>query len=93
MTSASTNLAEPQLLVSAALFLMTQHARSQCPGICRAIAQHFAWLARHPAPGIQPQERRLYRRLAMQWGEMAAARDPRAASRDALVAPVDGYLQ
>jgi len=93
MTSAKTNLPEPQLLLGATLFLMTQHAQSRCPGICRAIAQHFTWLARHPAREISAEQRRLYRRLAEQWVEMAAAANPHGAAADTLFAPVGSYLQ
>ena len=83
MTSANSSLPEPHL---------TKHAQSRCPGICRAIAQHFTWLARHPASDIPAEQRRLYRRLAEQWGEMAAAANPRAA-QDTLVAGTGSFLQ
>lgn len=71
MTTAYTPLPEPRVLLDAALFLMTKHAQSHCPGICRAIAQQFGWLARHPAP-LTSEQRRLYRALAGQWAEMAS---------------------
>jgi hypothetical protein len=93
MTSAYPNLPEPHLLLGAALFLMTKHAQLRCPGICRAIAQHFKWLARHPAPKISAEQRRLYRQLAEQWAEMAAAANPRIAAPDTLPAPIGSYLQ
>ena len=93
MTNANANLPAPHVLVSAALFLMTQHAQSRCPGVCRAIAQQFAWLARHPARDIPPEQRALYRRLAVQWAEMALAGHPRSASTDTLVAGSGTYLQ
>ncbi|MPZ45350.1 MAG: hypothetical protein GEV05_18535 [Betaproteobacteria bacterium] len=93
MTSANTNLPEPHVLVGAAMFLMTQHAQSRCPGICHAIAQQFAWLAHHPARDISAEQRRLYRRLAEQWAEMAASADPRNPRQETWVAGAGTYLQ
>jgi hypothetical protein len=92
MTSANIHLPEPRLLLEAASFLMTKHAQSRCPGICRAIAQHFIWLARHPARELSREQRRLYRGLAQQWTEMAAA-NPRIAATDTLLAPLGSYMQ
>jgi hypothetical protein len=93
MTNANTKLPAPHVLVSAALFLMTQHAQSRCPGVCRAIAQQFAWLARHPAREIPAEQRALYRRLAVQWAEMALAANPRSSAPETLVAGPGTYLQ
>lgn len=93
MTDLHAQLPEPHVLVGAALFLMTKHAQTRCPGLCRAIAQHFAWLAWHPAQEITPGQRRLYCQLADQWADMAAARDPRLPERDALTPGAGAYLQ
>jgi len=90
MTNANSCLPETHVLVSAALFLMTKHAQSRCPAICQAIAQQFAWLARHPASDIPAEQRRLYRRLAEQWAEMATAGSPHGHT---LVAGAATYLQ
>jgi len=92
MTCANPSLPEPHVLLGAAWFLMTKHAQLRCPGICCAIAQHFTWLGLHPAPDIPAEQRRLYRRLAGQWTEMAAAANPRAV-RDTLVAGTGSFLQ
>lgn len=93
MTDLHTQLPEPHVLVGAALFLMTKHAQSRCPGLCPAIAQHFAWLAWHPALEITPGQRRLYRQLAGQWADMATARDPRRPAGDAPMPGVGASLQ
>lgn len=93
MTSLHTQLPEPHVLLGAALFLMTKHAQSPCPGICRAIAQHFAWLAWHPASQITAEQRKLYRRLAEQWADMARTHHPRRQEHDAPMANVGAYLQ
>jgi hypothetical protein len=86
MTDANTRLPEPDVLLGAALFLMTKHAQSHCPGTCRAIAPQFGWLARHPAP-IAAEQRRLYQALSGQWAEMAAARAVRPVAEPLLAAP------
>ena len=93
MTIPNTQLPEPHVLVGAALFLMTKHAQSRCPGLCQAIAQQFAWLARHPARDIPAEQRRLYRQLALEWAEMAAAHDPRRTGHDGLAVGIGAYLQ
>ena len=90
MTNAPGHLPEAHVLVSAALFLMTKHAQSRCPALCPAIAQQFAWLARHPAGDIPAPQRSLYRRLAEQWAEMARAGPLRGHT---LVAGAATYLQ
>jgi len=40
--------AEPQLMLGAALYLMTRYQRSPCPAMARAIADHLDRLSRHP---------------------------------------------
>ena len=72
---------------------MTKYAQARCPGICVAIAQQLAWLARHPAPDIAPERRRLYRLLAEQRAEMAASADPRNPHHATPVAGAGTYLQ
>lgn len=95
MTRTSIDLPEPDVLVNAALFLMTQHARSHCPAVGRAIAQHLSWLAAHPGAAIAPGQRRFYRELAVQWAESAAGYAIRKAGRESLPAgaAAGAYLQ
>ena len=93
MTLTNIELPEPEVLVNATLFLMTQHARSHCPVLGRAIAEHFGWLARHPAAAIAPSQHRFYRQLAVQWAQSSGAQAGRDAGHGAWVPGPAAYLQ
>ena len=38
----------PEVIVAALLYLITAYRKNRCPSLASCIAQHFAWLSRHP---------------------------------------------
>ena len=56
---------EADRMVAATLYLMSCHARSQCPRLACMVEQHLKLLGRHPGAG--EQVRHLCARIAAAW--------------------------
>ena len=67
MNNANLNLPAPDVLVAAAVYLMTSHARTGCPLVRRIIASQLRYLARHPSNTVTPMLREVCIRLARDW--------------------------
>lgn len=79
------NLPAADVLVAAAFYLMTSHARTDCPLVRRMVVHQLRYLARHPSDSVTPMLRDVCIRLAREWERLnlrqqAISRQP-AASR------------
>lgn len=67
MNNENLNLPAPDVLVAAAFYLMTSHARTDCPLVRRMVIHQLHYLARHPSDSVTPMLREVCIRLAREW--------------------------
>ena len=64
----------PLTLFAAALYLVTNYARSGCPLLCRMVMRQLACIQAHPDESVTQAMRDTCRKLQEEWGRIADER-------------------
>lgn len=64
---------EPEIILAATLYLMTQHARSRSPLLARVVVRQLGYLVEHPSRDVPDLLRSVCQNLQSRWMRIAAS--------------------